>query len=337
MTRSHRILPALLLALLLPATALSAERDIDRWLEREAIPFIQQQLAEHPRFKGETVMFVVLDDNAPATASNALSLSLRDRLLAAALATPGVTIGWRQGSSDAHHGTETVDCTRDDVHYYIGIELEQQLDDRYALSLRALDLEERTWVSGFGLRWLGKLNMTQRRALHLEEPDNSFLGARDVPFTAEQNDLLAKHLAHELTCALHRQTGGDYVVATDTQAASILGLDNTIALVSNNIAANDAIELTSDPLLANAEISGKAHQIDGSLYQYWLSVTPRGEDSELSSLTALGRRAAEFIKSSRHPPRTRSSQRPRLLAGRQPRERIAVSITLQRRFGLFSV
>lgn len=274
-----------LLAALLPTTAISMERDIERWIDKEAIPFMQQQLAEHPRFKGQTVMFVVLDDNAPATASNTLALSLRDRLLAAALDTPGVTIGWRQGRSDARNGTEGVDCTRDDVHYYIGIEIEQQLDGGYALSLRALDLEERTLVTGFGRNWLGRLNMTQRRALQEEKPDPSFLGARDVPFTAEQNDLLAKHLAHELSCALHRQTNGDYVVATDIQAATVLGLDGTIALVSNNIAANDAIELTSDPALANAELSGKAHRIDGSLYQYWLSVTPRGEDSELSSLT----------------------------------------------------
>ena len=72
------------------AAAATSERDLERWLDRDAIPFIRQQLLEHPRFRGETVMFVVLEDSAPATFSNALSLSLRDRLLDAAVDTPGV-------------------------------------------------------------------------------------------------------------------------------------------------------------------------------------------------------------------------------------------------------
>ena len=275
----------LLLASSLPAIGAATERDIERWLDREAVPFVQQRLLEHPRFKGETVMFVVLDDNAPASVSNALALSLRDRLLDAAIDTPGVTIGWRQGRSNAHHGTETIDCTRDDVHYYIGLELSQQLDNSYRVKLRALDLEERSWVSGFGKSWQGHLSMTKRQALLQREADDTFLGGRDVPFTTDKHDLLARHLAHELSCALLRQTSGDYVVPVDHAVDTDEDLGNTIELVSRNVAANAAIQLTSNANFANAEISGKAHQIDESLFQYWLTVTPKGEDSELSSLS----------------------------------------------------
>ncbi len=275
----------LLLAASANIAAAAKERDLERWLDREAVPFVKTALLEHPRFKGETVMFVVLDNNAIATTSNELALSLRDRLLDAAVDTPGVTIAWRQGRSNAHHSTEAIDCTRDDVDYYIGIELSQELDDRYSLSLRALDLQERNWISGFGQSWRGHLSMTQRRALRQDKVDESFLGARDVPFTADQNDLLARYLAHELSCALLRETSGDYIIPADLSAESVDGVDNTIELVSNNIAANDAIELTSDAQTANAEITGKAHQIDDQLFQYWLTVTPKGKDSELSSLS----------------------------------------------------
>lgn len=261
------------------------EGDLDRWLDREAVPFVKTALLDHPRFKGETVMFVVLDENATATMSNELALSLRDRLLHAAVDTPGVTIAWRQGRSNAHHGTEAIDCTRDDVDYYIGIELSQQLDDSYSVNLRALDLQERSWVSGFGQSWRGHLSMTQRRALRQNKVDETFLGARDVPFTADQNDLLARYLAHELSCALLRETSGDYIIPADQSAEPAAGLDNTIELVSNNVAANAAIELTNDARKANAELSGKAHQIDDGLFQYWLTVTPKDADSELSSLS----------------------------------------------------
>ena len=267
------------------AAAATRERDLERWLDRDAIPFVKQQLLEYPRFKGETVMFVVLEDNAPATFSNALTLSLRDRLLDAAVDTPGVTIAWRQGRANAQHGNAAIDCTRDDVHYYIGIDLSRQLDDSYKVSLRALDLEDTSWVTGFGKSWHGQLSMTQRRALHQESVDPSFRGTRDAPFTTDENDLLAEHLAHELACALLRQTGGDYIVPGNSSDDTTRAIDNTIELVSNNIAAISAIELTTNAELANAELAGKAHQIDGELYQYWLTVTPLGEDSDLSSLS----------------------------------------------------
>ena len=309
--RSRLLTGFVLLVIAAHAAAASKERDLEMWLDRDALPFVKQQLLEHPRFRGETVMFVILDDNAPATSSNELALSLRDRLLDAAVDTPGVTIGWRQGPSNAHHGTETIDCTRDDVNYYIGLDISQQLDDSYTVSLRALDLEERSWVSGFGRSWRGHLSMTQRRALRQNKVDDTFLGARDVPFMIGQNDLLARHLAHELSCALLRQTTGEYIISAgpaDTPGVSttppVAGLDGTIELVSNNVAANSAIELTSNVDLANANITGKAHQIDGSLFQYWLTVTPKGEDSELSSLsvsTYLLRPDAHFAESGPEP------------------------------------
>ncbi|MDX1507361.1 MAG: hypothetical protein R3358_03700, partial [Woeseiaceae bacterium] len=266
------------------AFAASSERNLDRWFDNELIPHVREELQTHPRFRGETVMFVVLDDNAPATQTNALALSLRDRLLDAAVDIPGVTIGWRQGRSDAHFGTESVDCTRDDVHYYIGIEVAQQIDNSYTVSVRALDLAERSWVTGFNKSWSGQISMLQRQALRDRRSDATFLGAREVPFSAAQNDLLAKHLAHELSCALMRQTHGDYVLPNAHPDAD--GFESTLELVSNNIAANAAIELTSDAQTANARILGKAHHVDGSLFQYWLTITPLDSASGLTTLSA---------------------------------------------------
>ena len=281
-----RRIPVIVLALIAgsPAFAAAAERNLDRWVENELIPHVRQELQTHPRFSGETVMFVVLEDNAPATQTNALALSMRDRLLDAAVDTPGVTIGWRQGRSDAHHGTEAVDCTRDDVDYYIGLDVSQEIDNSYSVSVRALDLAERTWVSGFNKSWRGQISMLQRQALRDRQTDTTFLGAREVPFSATQNDLLARHLAHELSCALMRQTNGDYVVPSN--GVDDDGFETTLELVSNNIAANEAIELTTDASLANAEILGKAHHIDGALFQFWLTITPVGTETELTTLSA---------------------------------------------------
>ncbi|MBT8087352.1 MAG: hypothetical protein KJO46_04925, partial [Gammaproteobacteria bacterium] len=270
----------------IPTVAQSKEKDLDRWMDRELIPYVRQQLVVHPRFKNETVMFVVLRDNAPASSSNALALALRDRMLAAAVATRGVAIGWQQGRGSTSPDAGTQDCTLDDVHYYVGIELRQRLDSSYSVIVRALDLEDRNWVTGFGKRWQGQLSTSQRQAMRQPRIDETFLGARDVPFTLAQTDLLAAYLAHEMSCTLQRRVSDEYVVATDLRESADSGLEGTVELVSNNLASRQALMLSSDKTRANAVLSGKAHQIDGVLHQYWLTVTPKSEDDEVTALSA---------------------------------------------------
>jgi len=280
------IILAILVAQSIPAVAESREKDLDRWVDRDLIPYVRQQLVVHPRFKNETVMFVVLNDNVPASSTNELALSMRDRLLAAAVATPGVDIGWHQGRGGAGLESSPTGCVGDDVHYYIGIELTQKLDGTYAVNVRALDLEDRTWVTGFGRRWQGKLSTSQRQAMRQERVDETFLGARDVPFTLAQTDLLAAQLARQLSCTLQKRVGDDYVVSIDLVEPPASGLEGTVELISNNLASHAALTLSADPAAANAVLSGKAHRISGVLHQYWVTVTPKGETDDLPALSA---------------------------------------------------
>ena len=280
------ILVTLFVAQSIPAVAESREKDLDRWVDRNLIPYVRQQLVVHPRFKNETVMFVVLDDNAPASTTNALALAIRDRLLAAAVDTPGVEIGWQQGRSGITLESSPQDCMHDDVHYYVGIELTQKLDGSYAVNVRALDLEDRNWVTGFGRRWQGRLSTSQRQAMRQERVDETFLGARDVPFTLAQTDLLAAQLAHRLSCTLKKRVEDDYVVSVDLVEPPASGLEGTVQLISNNLANRQALTLSADEAMSNALLSGKAHQIDGMLHQYWVTITPSGESDDVAALSA---------------------------------------------------
>ena len=280
------ILLTLVLAQSIPAVAESREKDLDRWVDRNLIPYVRQQLVIHPRFKNETVMFVVLDDNAPASTTNALALSVRNRLLAAAVDTPGVEIGWQQGRSGTALESSPQDCMHDDVHYYIGVELTQKLDGTYALNARALDLEDRTWVTGFGRRWQGKLSTSQRQAMRQQRVDETFIGARDVPFTLAQTDLLAAQLAHRLSCTLKKRVEDDYIVSVDLVEPPASGLEGTVELISNNLANRQALTLSTDDTATNAVLSGKAHPIDGVLHQYWVTITPSKDTEEIAALSA---------------------------------------------------
>lgn len=285
MIRRILLLATILLAQAIPATALSRDKDLDRWLDRDLIPYVNQQLVVHPRFKNETVMFVILKDNSPASTSNALALSLRDRVLEAALDTQGVSIGWHQGRSGNSLESSSNECLQDEVHYYVGIELTQELDSSYSVNVRALDLEDRTWVSGFGKRWQGRLSTIQRQAMRQDSVDETFLGAREVPFTLAQTDLLASHLAYELSCTLMQQVEDDYIVTTRRNGSANAGLEETVELIGNNLANRQALVLTKDSEKTNAVLSGKAHRIDGALYQYWLTITPASDADGLAALS----------------------------------------------------
>jgi len=285
MIRRILIILTLILAQSIPTTAQSREKNLDQWLDRELVPYVKQRLMVHPRFKNETIMFVVLQDNAPASTSNALALSLRDRLLEAAIDSAGVSIGWQQGRSGASLESRPDDCLHDNVHYYVGLELSQNLDSRYSVTVRALDLEDRTWVTGFGKQWSGRLSTIQRQAMRQQSVDMTFLGARDVPFTLEQTDLLASHLAHQLSCTLKQQMEEEYVVSRGTGATGGDGLDGTVELIGNNLANRQALKLTNDKDQTNAVLSGKAHRIDDVLHQYWLTVTPEPGNDDLAALS----------------------------------------------------
>jgi hypothetical protein len=267
--------------------AASPKFDLDPWVERELAPFVAAQLTEHPRFKGETVMFVVLEDGNPAPKTNALALALRDRLLEAVVNTPGVAIGWQpeHRESSLKAAGAGIDCTRDEVHYYIGVEVARLINGRHRVMIRALDLEDQSWVSGFGTSWEGALTGAQRRAFQQTETDQYFLGVREVPYSLAQMDLLAAHLAHQLSCALLQGTG-DYIVVAAGEKTQATSLDGTVELVSNNLASYQALQVTAQADRANAVLQGKAHQIDAELYQYWITVTPRDGAGELPPVSA---------------------------------------------------
>lgn len=282
MTAPTRVL-AVIAALLTALPASARGPDFDHWFDAELIPTVNDRLQNHPRFKGQTVMFVVIDGSAPASTSNRFALSLRDRLLNAALDSGGVRIAWRQGSASGSIG-DAIDCRRDVIHYYIGVEVTQGLDRRHEIRVRAMDVDDGSWVGGFGSAWRGTLTGVQQRALRDIALDTTFRGARDVPFTSSQTDLLAQHLAHELSCELSGQTRGEYIVAIPGPDADPV-LSGALELVSRNIAAHSAVSMTTNPDLGNAVLSAQAHPVDRSLHQYWLTITPSSPDSDLLPLS----------------------------------------------------
>lgn len=274
-----------------PAVAVAARTaDLAAWLEKDLTPYVAEQLTTHPRFKGELVRIVVFKDGNPAPTSDELALSLRDRLTDAVVDVPGVRVGWTHRS--ASNEAAAIDCSRDTVHYYVGLEVSKARNGQHRIELRALDLEDRSWVAGFGKSWQGRLRNAELRLANRPAADPMFRGQRAVPFAIDQPDLLAAHLAHELGCALLRQVSGEYVVALDGADAGSPGnepidpMRGVVELVSNNLAAYRALRVTQEKDGANSTLQGKAHPVDDELYQYWITVTPLAASAELPPVSA---------------------------------------------------
>jgi hypothetical protein len=282
------LLAALFLMAGLSASAASRHADLDAWIANDLTPFVREQLITHPRFKGESLRFVVLQNGNPHAMSNALALRVRDRLREAAADIPGVRIAWQP--DNPHYlrggGPGGVDCTMTEVHYLIGIEMKIVEAGLLAVDVRALDVEDRSVVPGFSKSWKGPISSRQYREFRRVETDLTFRGAREAPYEESQIDLLAAHLAHDLGCTLLRQTEAEYVITESGSAASSNSVSGMVELVSNNLAQYSTLQFSSTDESANSVIEGKAHHVDEDLYQYWVTVQPKDSGSDIQALSA---------------------------------------------------
>lgn len=271
-----------------PVGAATRGAELDAWISGELTPYLAKTLSTHPRFRNEAVRFVVMQDGNPLASSNALAIALRNRVQDALVDTPGIRIAWQPDRIDINRSVKSqrIDCTADDVHYYIGLEITEARSGRFEISARALDLEEHSWVSGFGMAWSGMLTAMQHRAWQQYEDDPAFRGDREVPYLESQSDLLAAHLAHNLGCTLLRQVSGEYTVRTLHSQAPSAPANNIVELVGNNLAYYRALHIAQNNTEANARVDGKAHKIDDDLYQYWVTVTPIDATADLPVLSA---------------------------------------------------
>lgn len=268
--------------------AATRQATLEAWIANELTPFVRERLVNHPRFKGESLRFVVLENGNPQATSNSLALSVRDRLRDSVADLPGVRIAWQPDNPHyvQYSGPGGIDCTKTEVHYLVGIEVSLIDGGSLSVELKALDLEDRSIVPGFARSWQGQISTRQYHEFRRIEADLTFRGEREVPYEESQGDLLAAHLAHDLGCNLLRQTEAEYVIAGTSDAVAGDPVSNMVELVSNNLAQYSSLQFSSSDDSANSVIAGKAHRIDDDLYQYWITVQPRDAGSGLQALSA---------------------------------------------------
>lgn len=246
-----------------------------RWVDRQLVPDLAERLSRHPRFKGESVRLVSLEGEQLNGEIDELTDALRGRLTQQLLSSPGVSLAWTPRGRNAADGSwgatagAPVCPVQSEVHYLVGIEIATTLDGNHRVSLRALDLQDRTWVPGFAYQWEGRLSREEKRALARRHIDPSLKGHSSAPFLPSERDQLAAYLAERLYCRL----GGGVAVYVekgdqDEETAGLLGL------VANYYGSYAGTRLAVAPESAELKLSGRMHPVGDGKAQFWVTAHP---------------------------------------------------------------
>ena len=258
----------------------TGQSSLDLWLEKTLIPYLVQQFEQHPRFKGQPVLLVRMQGENVTPHIDDLTAQIRQKITDALLKRPGLDLAWRPAFQPWKHyrSLEDVSCgNSNDVRYYVGIDAGRSRENRKLyVKVRALNLVEQKWVSGFGKNWQGTPTLKQSEALARERPDEYLRGLRPLPFSDRQPDMLATYLARNLSCLLRQGEADDLVVHVESPAPDTPDmLKTTLKLVGKYLTRFREVEVTADPDQANVTVVSAIHTIDHKLHQFWISARQR--------------------------------------------------------------
>ena len=173
------------------------------------------------------------------------------------------------------------------AHYYLAIEVKAMSGGEHRVRVRALDLEEQTWVSGFGQQWQGHLSRAQRVALGERQTDEYLRGLRVLPFDPSQTDLAAEYLAHNLGCLMQSRGFDQLSVRLQSHDSDSETSRRVAELLADYLAGIEGIEgidivEPDDP--ADAVLRIREHPISVTLTQLWARITPASQPAEISDI-----------------------------------------------------
>jgi hypothetical protein len=281
----------------------AGQSSLDFWLEESLIPYLLQQLVQHPRFKGQPVLLVHMQGENILPRIDDLTKQIRHKIHDALLKKSGLNLAWRPAIQPWQHHQSLEDITCDDyntVRYYIGIDTGlSQVQRKLYVKVRALNLSENKWVSGFGKSWTGTPSRDQLDALAREHPADYLRGLRPLPFSDRQPDMLAAYLARNLSCLLRQGETDDLVVHVAPPAPNTPAMIKTaLDLVGKYLTRFREVEVTDDPNQANVTVASAVHSIDQDLHQVWISARQRQGDIYLPGAEA---EAYVMMKSRKEP------------------------------------
>ena len=258
----------------------SDELALDNWLEETLVPYLVEQFGKHPRFKEQPILLVRMHNDDVEPHIDELTDHIREKIIDALVRKPGLDLYWRPAIRPHKHHQSLADISCGDsrkINYYIGIDCRlSNFGQTLSVKVRALNLAENKWVSGFGRSWQGRPTAVQLAALQREHPDEYLRGLRPLPFSSRQPDLLAVYLARNLSCLLRDGDADDLVVHVQDPSANTPDIFKTTPkLVGKYLGRFREVAVTDDANQANVALITAVHSIDKNMYQIWVSARER--------------------------------------------------------------
>lgn len=249
---------------------------LEQWVKNRAVPYLTRELGENPRFKGMPFLLVSMDKENIKTKIDDLTMQLREEIKDGLIAKPGIDLVWRPSVKpwERRITPSHVQCTEFmKEKYYVGIDTSiSGVSGKLRVRIRALDIAEKKWVTGFGISWQGQPSSMQKKALLKKTPDNCLLGLRPLPFNGRQADLLAASISGNLSCLFTTMELDEAIVYVKKENPdNIKYFDNAFNLVGNYLAMYRKVTVTEDLSGANIIVLAKVQLIHNGLYQVWVN------------------------------------------------------------------
>ncbi len=268
-------------------SVLQKDSSLQHWIDSELAPYLAEELAQHPRFKGEPIVLVQLDGADVQPDIDGLTRTLRNQLMDRLLAEPGVILPLQpqQQAPQHHRRIDRVQCGRTrDASHYIGIEITRSANAKHRVAVRALDVQAGEWVSGFGKHWTGRLTASEEQALRERRRDESLRGLRVLPFGSAHPDLAATYLANNLSCLLRQRDEDSLVLYVEPLQSDQPRLRTLLSLIGNNLSRYREVRVTDRKEEATFLLRGEAYEIHSGLYQVWVVLRPEHSGEHLSGM-----------------------------------------------------
>ncbi len=269
-----------------------ANNSLDNWMEAELTPYLQQQISQHPRFKGQRLEVVKINGQQVATDMDQLTADIRDRINASLLRLPDSNLVWQSnsGANQPINSNTALQCHQgQNADYLIGIETQLDDNQQLSVSIRALDTHEQLWVSGFGKHWQGRINSHQKQALQTTSTDQSLRGQRMLPFEPQHGDVVARELAHQLSCKLLKQQDEPVRIYIPQQHQDPF-IETNLKLFGHYMTQFQEATITQKPKQAQLLIAAELQPINNDLNQFLISAR------EIDGSTRAGLTADTYIR-----------------------------------------
>ncbi|KRT55312.1 hypothetical protein [endosymbiont of Ridgeia piscesae] len=250
-----------------PATSSS----LDRWIEQQLIPHLQQRLTREPRLMGQPILIGGLRAGQISPLGDQLSHSIARRLTQGLLPQRSINLlSFNATDKWRFYSRQRACAETPEVHYLLGIEMERQPGAQLSVSVRILDLQENRWVSGVGLQWRGSADAAQLALSRQAHHDEALRGLRRLPFRADQPDLAAHRLASDLACQIRQLSLTSPQLYLEQQQDS----DRRLQLVGHCLSRLGRVHLTRHKEEADLVMQAQSLPVSTSLSQYWVTLKP---------------------------------------------------------------